>query len=340
MDTMDFEKHPRGRSMKIHGRRVLSLIATVAAVSVAITPLRVCAQISSFVPGVMPEEWQHGGPDCSEVPQDFQVHKYNDNFYILRESGCVHYEQPFLYLLFGQNKAILFDTGAGNNTDPTTGRVPNVLAAVDFVINQWLARNNKQSITLVVTHLHSHFDHTWGDFQFQNRPNTLFVPPGSVPALQSFFGIPRWPRQIVQYDLGQRILDIIPIPGHDPTHIAVYDRQTGVLLTGDHLYPGRLYVNSGWDEYAESTQRLVDFTKEKAVAHVMGTHIEQRGPYVDYPLGTHYTPDETDLQLGRAHLLELLEGTKARTSTGEIVQKAFRDFTICGPYPSCNPVNK
>jgi hydroxyacylglutathione hydrolase len=293
--------------------------------------------------GTLPLKWFTGGPDCATFRDDFQVVKYNANTYILRESGCVHTEKPFLYLLFGNAKAILFDTGAGDNTDPTTGRVPNVRAAVDQVINQWLAENKRQSIHLVVTHLHSHFDHIWGDPQFENRPDTTFVKPGDVETLKTFFGIPRWPNQTAAFDLGGRVLDIIPAPGHDATSIAVYDRKTGVLLTGDVLYPGRIYINEPDPDVMEaSVQRLVDFTSTRLVTHVLGTHIEQSGPYVDYARGVHFAPDEVPLQLGRAHLLEFLDAVKLRTQqgrAGKITQKAYRDFTTCGAYPQCEPVN-
>ena len=59
----------------------------------------------------------------------------------------------------------------------------------------------------------------------------------SSTAVASFFGISAWPTEIVEYDLGGRIIDVIPIPGHQSAHIALYDRQTGLLLTGDTLYP-------------------------------------------------------------------------------------------------------
>jgi hypothetical protein len=63
-------------------------------------------------PGVLPTSWIVSGPNCATVP-DWQIHEYNQDFYILRESGCTNYEKPFLYLIFGQDKAILEDTGAG-----------------------------------------------------------------------------------------------------------------------------------------------------------------------------------------------------------------------------------
>jgi len=64
-------------------------------------------------PGSLPAGWRSGGPSCVTVP-DWQVHEYNEDFYILRESGCIHFEKPFLYLIFGAQHALLEDTGAGD----------------------------------------------------------------------------------------------------------------------------------------------------------------------------------------------------------------------------------
>jgi len=250
-------------------------LAAVAALSLLPSASWASNQSVTFTPGAFPDHWLTGGPDCSELQQDFQIHRYNTNLYILREAGCVHHEKPFLFLLFGQDKALLLDTGAGPNTDPVSGRQPDVRSAVDFVIGQWLKQAGRTSIPLVVVHLHSHFDHVWGDPQFIGRPDTTFVPPGSVAVLKSFFGITSWPEQIVPYDLGKRVLDIIPTPGHDDTELAIYDRQTALLLVGDTLYPGRLYINGTADEFQASVQRMLDFTADKPVAHVLGTHIER-----------------------------------------------------------------
>jgi len=50
----------------------------------------------AFSPGGLPPSWPHGGPGCAGVP-DFYVHRYNEDLYILRQSGCSNYEKPFLY---------------------------------------------------------------------------------------------------------------------------------------------------------------------------------------------------------------------------------------------------
>jgi len=265
--------------------------------------------------GVLPRSWEISGPQCGSEPR-FQIHEYNPDFYILRESGCSNYEKPFLYLLFGKEKALLLDTGAGRT---------DVARVVKSQIDQWLKRNNRDSIPLIVAHTHSHGDHISGDKDLKLLPQTVVVEP-KVSAVQAFFGFRNWPSEAATCDLGERILDVIPIPGHEAASIAIYDRQTGILFTGDTLYPGRLYVQDA-GAFALSIQRLVDFTHGKIVAHVLGNHIEQtRTAYLDYPIRTVYQPDEHQLELGRAHLLELNEAL--HDLNGRIERTAFRDFTI------------
>jgi glyoxylase-like metal-dependent hydrolase (beta-lactamase superfamily II) len=265
--------------------------------------------------GVLPRAWQISGPQCTANPQ-FQVHEYNKDLYILRESGCSNYEKPFLYLLFGKDKALLLDTGAGKT---------DVARVVKSQIDLWLSKHSRESIPLIVAHTHAHRDHISGDADLKALPNTTVVEP-KVSAVQAFFGFKNWPAEAVTYDLGDRTLDIVPIPGHEASSIAVYDRQTGILFTGDSLYPGRLYVEDA-PAFARSIQRLVDFTRGKIVTHVLGNHIEQtRTAYLDYPIGTVYQPDEHQLELGRAHLLELSQALQ--DLHGGIERIAFRDFTI------------
>ena len=260
--------------------------------------------------GTLPDHWITGGPRCVEVP-DWQVHQYNEDFYILRESGCTNYEKPFLYLIFGHDRAMLEDTGAGK---------PDTARAVSAVIADWCKRNKRESLPLIVTHSHSHGDHVAGDAQFPDR-----VPLTQAGTAQ-YFGMKQWPEDAGTIDLGGRVLDVIAIPGHDALSLAYYDRQTGILLTGDSLYPGRLYVRD-FRQFVLSTQRLVDFTRGKVVTHILGTHIEQSAtPYRDYPVGTVFQPEEHALPLTRGTLLELNDALHAMGT--HPVRMAFRDFTV------------
>ncbi len=266
-------------------------------------------------PGVLPHQWLTGGPNCIEVP-DWQVHEYNADFFIIRESGCTHYEKPFLYLLFGKDRAILQDTGSGKND---SARI------VTQVVAKWLARNRRQSIPLIVMHSHAHDDHIAGDDQFKGLPNITVVP-ATIPETKELYGIPHWPDDIGHIDLGARVLDVIPIPGHNEVSVALYDRQTGVLLTGDSLYPGRLYVNN-FADFVRSTDRLADFTRGKIVTHLFGCHIEQSStPYLDYPLGSMYQPHEHSLELSRSHILEL--AAALHSMNGIPRRMAMPDYSI------------
>lgn len=293
-------------------------------ISTLLLILAICSQAPAQAPqpngggvrtGMLPRSWQVSGPQCAGNPQ-FQVHEYNSDFYILRESGCSNYEKPFLYLLFGREKAFLLDTGAGKT---------DVAQVVKGQMDRWLTLNKRESIPLIVAHTHAHRDHISGDADLKALPNSTVVEP-KPSAVQDFFGFHNWPNEAAAYDLGDRILDVIPIPGHEASSIAIYDRQTGILFTGDTVYPGRLYVQDA-AAFVLSIQRLVDFTRSKIVTHLLGNHIEQtRTAYLDYPIGTVYQPDEHPLELGRAHLLELNQAL--RDLNGKMERLAFRDFTI------------
>ena len=253
-----------------------------------------------------------------EVP-DWQVHEYNPDFYILRESGCTNYEKPFLYLLFGAERALLVDTGAeGGDT----------AAIVRSTVHKWLRRKGRTAIPLIVAHSHSHGDHTSGDPQLATL-NDSAMPVTMVPldleGTSRFYRIQRWPETTGSVDLGGRLIDVVPVPGHDVLSIALYDRQTGVLLTGDSLYPGRLYV-ADFPEFVRSTRRLLAFLENKPITYVLGCHIEQsRTPYRDYPIGTMYQPDEHALALSRAHLVEL---DRLLAGMGSPARVAMPDYTV------------
>ncbi len=185
--------------------------------------------------------WIHGSEDCGENQDPpVQVHRFNDSTWILRQNKCIHYEAPFIYLLLGDERALMQDTGPVAGSD-------GIRSSVDDIIERWRERRGGEGVELVVSHSHGHGDHVAGDRQFENRDQTLTVG-ASVEAVQAAFGISDWPLENVEFDLGGRILDVIPIPGHEESHVAIYDRQTQILLTGDTLYPGRLYIRD-WTAY-------------------------------------------------------------------------------------------
>jgi glyoxylase-like metal-dependent hydrolase (beta-lactamase superfamily II) len=180
-------------------------------------------------------------------------------------------------------------------------------------------------VPLIVIHSHAHNDHVAGDGQFQALSGVRVIAPTPA-AIQQAAGIASWPAGIGRIDLGGRIVDVIPIPGHETSHIALYDRNTKLLLTGDTLYPGRLYI-SDFQTYVQSIQRLVDFTAVNEVTYVLGTHIEMSAvPGDQFPIGSTFHPNEHVLQLRRSHLVELLNGVLGMQGSPHI--ETHDDFVI------------
>ena len=152
-------------------------------------------------PGTLPATWYARDPTRGGRP-DFCLHAYNDDFQIFRQAGWTSFEKPFLYLIFGQDRAILFDTGAGN---------VDVRGAVDDAIRVWLTRHGRGSIPLIVAHSHGHSDHVAGDGQFLDRPDTTVVST-DPDRVRDFFAIPGWPDGVAEVlqVAGDRIRAALP----------------------------------------------------------------------------------------------------------------------------------
>jgi glyoxylase-like metal-dependent hydrolase (beta-lactamase superfamily II) len=261
--------------------------------------------------------WIHGSLNCNQNKDPgLQVVKYDSKTYILRQNKCLNYEAPFLYLFIGSNKALLIDTGAD---------APDQSFPLYETVKKILIDKKGKMLPLLVVHSHGHGDHYAGDDQFRNKPDVQLVPP-SKKAIAEFFQLNRWPDDESHYDLGDREIVVIPIPGHDEMSIAFYDPQTQWLLTGDSVYPGRLYVRNV-EAFCASMTRLKNFSKLHPVKHLMGNHIEMtRTKGVDYPMGTMYQPEEHPLPLGLAALEEL--SAACERIQQKFVREIHDDFII------------
>lgn len=251
--------------------------------------------------GSLDVRWIHGSisPKHNTDPE-IQVHAYNEHTYILRQNMAVHYEAPFMYLLFGNDRVILLDTGATRSPDFFPLR-----QTVDHIIEQWLTQHPRESYELVVAHTHLHRDHFEADPQFCDRPHTQVVGRSLADTI-AFYGFSQWPAEIVSFDLGGRVLQVMGSPGHEEAEVSIYDPYTHLLFTGDIFYPGRLYI-SKWDDFKSSIERLVAFTETHPIAHILGCHVEMSiYPRLDYLIRTSYQPYERPPQMTVANLKSLL----------------------------------
>ena len=262
------------------------------------SPAMLLAMLASFAaPGLAEAKdappFTHWIDGTTPSEPQMQVQRLDRDTYVVRQSVRTNFEAPFLYLLFGRDRALLIDSGAGGLA---------IRPTIDGLVQQWLAEQRRASIPLVVAHSHSHGDHHQGDAEFKARPDTTVV--GLKPEeVAAFFGVARWPDQIATYDLGARKLSIIPTPGHEDAHIMVYDPSTRVLFSGDMLYPGRLYVST--DQFATftaSADRAARFARTHPVRMLLGAHIEMTEvPGQDYPCAPPRTPANANCNCRHLH---------------------------------------
>jgi glyoxylase-like metal-dependent hydrolase (beta-lactamase superfamily II) len=135
---------------------------------------------------------------------------------------------------------------------------------------------------------HAHFDHVGNHHEFAHRachPAEAHIlteprgdwnladrfavvemfstlPPGGYE--QSQYRVQPSPAtQLVEHgdviDLGDRVFEVVHVPGHSPGSIALWEKATGVLLSGDAVYDGPLVedaYHSNSDDYIASMERL------------------------------------------------------------------------------------
>jgi hydroxyacylglutathione hydrolase len=266
--------------------------------------------------------WIHGSPSAKHnTDPDIQVHWYDPHTVILRQNKAIDYEAPFMFLMFGNTQAVLIDTGATESAELFPLR-----RIVDELVERWLTRHPRDDYGLLVLHTHPHGDHVAGDAQFADRPGTLLVD-ASLSTSRAYFGFADDRGDVARVDLGGRVLECLATPGHQEAAVTFYDRHTGLLLTGDTVYPGRLYVED-WAAFRDTIDRLITFAEARPVTHVLGCHIEMTNqPGIDYPVRTTYQPDEPPLQMTVTQLRDIGQaieeiGDRARW-------RAFPDFVIC-----------
>jgi glyoxylase-like metal-dependent hydrolase (beta-lactamase superfamily II) len=74
-------------------------------------------------------------------------------------------------------------------------------------------------------------------------------------------------------NLGGRTLEVLSTPGHTPDAISLFDRENGLLFTGDTYYPAPIWLfrpETDFDAYVASVKRLAALAPQ--VKLVLGAH--------------------------------------------------------------------
>lgn len=268
------------------------MLPVLLALGMLFTPSHVWSQLA---PGSMDVHWSEGARNCAtNPPPPLQVHQYNGQTFILRESLCATFEAPFMYLLVGSAKALLIDSG--DVADPK-------LVPLASTVMRLLPGEGASKLPLLVVHTHRHFDHRAGDTQFAQLPNVEIVG-FDFESVRRFYNFTDWPNGVAQLNLGDRTVDVIPSPGHNETEISFYDRKTGLFFSGDFLMPARLLVDDA-GAYLASAERAAAFVRNRPVSFILGGHIEVNPAGDTFDWESQYHPNEHVLQMTKDDLLAL-----------------------------------
>jgi hydroxyacylglutathione hydrolase len=282
-----------------------------------LTPILFLAAAASAGAGDLDARWSPGARHCDATPQPpLQVHRFDSRTYFLRQDLCADFEAPLMYLLIGDTHALLIDSGAvaDEAAMPLAKTVAGLLPSPDGKL-----------LPLIVVHTHRHADHRAGDAQLAELPGSR-IAPLEHDDLVAFYNLPGWPSASAKIELGRRVVEVIPVPGHLDDHLLFHDATTGLVFSGDFLLPGRLLVDD-IDAYRASAERAVAFLKDKNVTAVLGGHIELDAQGNLYPSGSTDHPGERTLALTRQDL----EGLPAALAGFNGFYSKYPNYAIVNP---------
>lgn len=198
----------------------------------------------------------------------FHVYRIEPGTFAIYEP--YNFQEIISWLIVGDRRAVLFDTGMG-------------MSRISALVRE-LTR-----LPVTVVNSHSHFDHIGGNAEFSDvrgmdtdytrasaggvphaevaqevRPDAFCARMLRTPIDTAAFSVR--PYRIsgligdgTVFDLGGRRLEVLAVPGHTPDAIALLDRERGHLWTGDTYYPGPIWLyfpGTDLDAYQASIERL------------------------------------------------------------------------------------
>ncbi|MFD1848867.1 MBL fold metallo-hydrolase [Oceanobacillus bengalensis] len=212
----------------------------------------------------------------------FTVQQIDDRTFAISEYG--HWEKVHSYLLIGEGKAALIDTGLG---------IDSIKRITDQLTD----------LPIIVLTTHVHWDHIGSHNEFENiyvhkdeedwliegikglpieqirkdvsRDITIPTPKKFNP--DTYIPFKGDPTGLLndgdEIELGNRTLIIFHTPGHSPGHISILDNNTGYLFTGDLLYDVTpIYAFFPTTEPVKLVQSLKKIANLSNVTKIYGGH--------------------------------------------------------------------
>lgn len=225
---------------------------------------------------VQPDKWWkvHPRPVYATLDKVGTFQKWFDVYRLAEATFAIYepnqFEEAICYLVLGEDKGALIDTGTGIGD----------LRKVVYELTE---------LPVIVVLTHEHYDHVAGAWRFDeivmydndealkvlkagrdNASLQKYVTPDYLwKPLPEGFDPDTWiipsmePTSLVRdgdtINLGGRDLEVIYTPGHCPGQMCLLDSKHRILFTGDHFYPGPLYAHApdvNINDYIKSNEKL------------------------------------------------------------------------------------
>lgn len=201
----------------------------------------------------------------------FGIEDAGDGVSLITEPEVDPFIRCNMWLVRGRDRSLLIDSGLG---------VRSLRAELPVLAGQ----------PVVCLATHAHFDHCGGLHEFDARLGhaleaEIYAAPTNRATVAdryigpgSFLKLPQVGYDPLEYslvaapltrcvaegdviDLGDRVLEVLHLPGHTAGHIGLWERKTALLFSGDALYDGLLldhFYERAREEYVETMRRLAE----------------------------------------------------------------------------------
>ena len=189
---------------------------------------------------------------------DYQIIRINEDTWRIEEQGVR------FFLLTGTKEALLVDSGM---------MAKNAKEIAESITN----------LPLKLLNTHADMDHIAGNSTF----DTFYMHPAEFTnyhKTQKRAGkmTPVWEGDVI--DLGERPLEVIALPGHTPGSIALLDSKHKVLISGDPIQDGRIFM------FGPQRDMLANYYSMKKIEKYMDRFDTVYPSHGSFPLSSDFIP--------------------------------------------------
>ena len=216
----------------------------------------------------------------------YETLRLGDGVTLIHEPWIKPFFRCNVWHVRGRDRDLLFDTGLGHVS--LRRQVPLV---------------SERKLVCVASH--THFDHIGCHHEFADRcvhraeaeiladPRNEWTLADRYATDEMFDGLPEgWDASRYRLppapacrllengdviDLGDRAFEVIHTPGHSPGGIALFEKKTGILLSGDIIYDGPL-IDDAYHSLVEDYVSTLERMRGLDVSIVHGGHFPSFGP--------------------------------------------------------------